>query len=168
MKCCNCLKEIPDGARSCKYCEATQETPKVNPGQLAQIMASIPPDDLTMLHETAMESDTMEDFLGMVLCGPCPKCGSEKTEDCADIKEYLNPFLGRCKECCALFCTECGCPFDDDAKDAVDLTKCPVCASTNTDYPTDDDEDSLVCQPELHCFDCGATYCFHCGTVRAD
>jgi hypothetical protein len=140
----------------------------MNPDDLAAALASVPQNLLKKMGDSCMQYETAEDFVAAMLCGSCPKCGSKKTEDFADHEEYLDPFLGRCKECCALFCIECGSLYKDDESPASYPTVCPACGSKNTDLPKDEDEDSSASNPEINCFDCGAAFCFHCGTVSAD
>ena len=61
MKCWNCHEEIPDGARSCSYCETKQDRRSV-PSEDAVIDAVelIDPDLLDSLKDLAMASETAE------------------------------------------------------------------------------------------------------------
>ena len=167
MKCCNCRKEIPDGARFCRNCEAPQNTTQPDPADLARAMKALDAGQLTSLRELAMAAETGEDFTAGLMCGSCPGCGSDKTEDCENVPDYMSSLLGRCKMCCAVFCVECGAIIEDGKQATFAAAICPNCGSSETDLPaeTDDLEDDFeIPDPEVHCFACHATYCYFCGS----
>ncbi len=41
MKCWNCLKEIPDDAKSCQYCEQKQDRQTLKPGELKETLEAV-------------------------------------------------------------------------------------------------------------------------------
>lgn len=169
MKCQNCLKEIPDGASSCGYCEAKQQRVDLESANEAmEILESTDPALLAELKSKMPSAETAEDFASMILCPPCPACGSEKVETCGDVAGFDNPMIGRCRVCCALFCTDCSHVFHDEkeATATFPTPQCPSCGGTNTSFPEDDDEEEFPDLVEtIECFDCGKIYCFACGHV---
>lgn len=185
MKCSNCLREIPDGAGFCLYCEMKQREVDPNKGRIAEIMRemeSISPGITQELHRDAMNFETADDFANSILSGSCPKCGSSKTETCDEVSGIEDIFVCRCIDCTTLFCADCGQVFEEDII-TVSSSECPACGSPDTNYPMesdeteyedmDDEEESDFGilsalsseKPEnvITCNACGGHYCFSCG-----
>ena len=165
MKCQNCLKEIPDGATSCSWCEAIQEPedPAFEEAAL-KMLQSLDPAALAELKDAIESAETGEDFATMIFCPPCPACDSDKVETCDEIADIENPCVGRCKVCCALFCTECSHVFRDEKEAAHSeaTARCPSCGGSNTSFPEDDEEFPDM-SGMIECFDCDGGYCGFCG-----
>lgn len=172
MNCWNCHKTIPDLAKSCPYCEVKQDrTPPPPPDVMKEILGQMSPRDLEQLRKASLSAATAEDFIAGIMIGPCPACGSPKTETCEDVDGIGDIFVGRCKDCCSLFCTECGQVFQEGNR-SCPSPECPNCGSSNTNYPDDlgpTDEDGDGPSPAdtmvVHCHDCGTDYCYACGTI---
>jgi len=168
MKCRNCLKEIPDGAKSCQYCEAKQDdTPLTSRREMEEMLDVTDPGLKTHLQILAASSETAEDFANAIMCPSCPACGSGRTETCGKVRGIENDEVGRCKECCALFCAVCGQVFADGKLPDWPSSECPACGSTDTDFPEDRDEPDGFTE-SIECFACGSRYCFACGAVMPD
>lgn len=168
MKCHNCLKEIPDGAKSCGWCEARQDPEDLAFEESAmKILQSLDPAVIADLKRMSESAETGEDFASMILCPPCPACDSEKVELCTEVAGIENPCVGRCKVCCALFCTECAHAFRDEKEAAHSnaTARCPSCGGSNTSFPEDDDEEFPDISETIECFDCGGLYCAMCGHI---
>lgn len=138
MICWSCLKEIPESAEFCPYCEAevVPEPTAEEVGAGVDALASMDPALLRQLCEAAAESASGEEFINRVMVGDCPKCGSSETADCDNDPDIDDPCVGRCLECGQLWCLDCGeffkdeqatkhdCPFwkdlDDDDLDETD------------------------------------------------
>lgn len=167
MKCWNCLKEIPDGTKICRYCESSQgeaPLPDMSPAEAAEMMEfmkqQLGPDGFAALTQVFDEAETFDDVSAAIFSGECPQCGSPKTETCDEVAGIENALVGRCKACCTLYCTECGRIFHDDLVTEA-TQRCPVCGSTDTDFPVD--EDDAVLREFVACHHCGALYCSTCG-----
>ena len=97
MKCRNCLKEIPDGAKSCQYCEAKQDdTPLTSRREMEEMLDVTDPGLKTHLQILAASSETAEDFANAIMCPSCPACGSGRTETCGKVRGIENDEVGRC------------------------------------------------------------------------
>jgi hypothetical protein len=131
MKCWNCLREAPRGAKVCPHCETllAEEPSAEEIAEALEALKQIAPDDLAELRSIALESESAEDFANQILVGDCPKCGGTKTGDCDNDPEIENILVGRCYECGQFWCTDCGrlldrsaleCPcWDEEVDDEV-------------------------------------------------
>ena len=109
MRCLNCNREMPKNAKICVHCEAP-----VGPDLSAEdieavraILNDMPPEIIDELNKAALGSSTAEEFANRIMCGECPKCGSDKTGDCANDPDIDNLLVARCYECGQLWCQEC-------------------------------------------------------------
>lgn len=131
MRCWNCNRELPTGAKACVACEAPADS-EMSAEEIEaarHLMNQLPPDVLH-LRQVAFDSNSAEEFANRLLVGNCPKCGSSNTGDCENDPEIDNLLVGRCFECGQHFCTECGKPlklpepacecWDEDIED-IDL-----------------------------------------------
>ena len=173
MQCWNCHKEIPEGAKSCRYCESKQNrSPAANaePAEAAEMLgmlkAQIGEEGFAELEKVFSGAESFDEVSAAIFSGECPKCRSAKTETCDEVAGIENILVGRCKECCTLYCTDCGRIFRNDVI-TESGPQCPACGSGNTDFPADDDEDVALLE-EVECHDCGVIYCFACGGVLPD
>jgi len=109
MKCPNCRKEIPDGAKMCQFCEAPVEA-EPTPEELraaSKLLDQMDPEARKELEDIFRRSDTAEEFVNRIFVGDCPNCGSENTGDCEKDPEIDNLLVGRCYDCGLLWCTLC-------------------------------------------------------------
>jgi uncharacterized protein YbbK (DUF523 family) len=198
MNCWNCAKEIPDGASSCQFCEASQ---KDNPlaeiaaieQQLARpdlsdaerdrltkemqeiqdsvtdMLEMMNPDILEQMRHLAMKYDTADDFAAAIFIGDCPSCGSSETQDCETVAGIESCTVGRCKSCGVVFCSDCQHVFADD-KPTVAGPKCPSCGSLNTNFQevANSDSPDLGFVTAVTCLDCDQKYCVFCGNPRSE
>lgn len=114
MKCWNCLKELPESAKACPFCEAAVEdepTPE-EMGAVEEILSAMPAEVLGELQALMANSDSAEDFINQIFVGDCPKCQSSDTGDCEKDPEIENLLVGRCFKCGHMWCTECQTPLD--------------------------------------------------------
>ncbi|MFP4642309.1 MAG: hypothetical protein ACLFPU_09080 [Dehalococcoidia bacterium] len=51
-------------------------------------------------------------FLRAVMVGPCPKCDSNNTYDCANNPQLEDELIGHCLDCETYWCIECGYIFE--------------------------------------------------------
>ena len=110
MRCWNCNRELPQGAKVCSSCEAAIESDPT-PEELEAVRAALeqlPPEVMSELRQAVSESATAEEFADRILVGDCPKCGSADTGNCENDPEINELLVGRCYDCGQLFCTECG------------------------------------------------------------
>jgi hypothetical protein len=169
MNCQNCDKEIPDGAASCLYCEAKQ-TP-LDPAMMKaaiELLQSMSPEVREILRKSIEATDTADELVSLIFCPACPTCSSGKVETCDEIIGIENPMVGRCMECCALFCTECEQLFADEktAAAARPSDKCPTCESADTSF--DEDIDAKEVGDWFECYQCNTPYCTACGKAIPD
>jgi len=110
MKCWNCNRKLPTGAKVCSFCEAPveEEPPAEAIEAVRELLNQMPPDLMTELQRAVAESETAEEFADRIFVGDCPKCGSDDTGNCENDPEINDLLVGRCYECGQLFCTECG------------------------------------------------------------
>jgi hypothetical protein len=110
VRCWNCGKDIPDGAKACKFCEApVQPEPSAEEMDFAQeMLGQMSPEVVEAFRSEFDRSETAEEFVNRIMVGECPKCGSENTGDCEHDPEIDNVLVGRCFDCGHLWCTECG------------------------------------------------------------
>ncbi len=165
MKCWNCHNEIPDGAKSCSYCEKMQDRESVEPEALEEVLEAIDkaePGLVDQLLAMAECCETAEDFANAIFSTGCPACGSKKSETCEDVLGIENIMVGRCIECGKIFCTDCGQAFEKDVV-TISSLKCPACGSSDTNFPTDEGDDALGTQDVVTCHSCGVEYRFACG-----
>jgi len=109
MRCWNCNREIPQGAKVCSSCEAPVEPPPT-PEELDAVRAvleQLPPGIMSDLRQAVSESETADEFVNRIFVGDCPKCGSTDTGNCENDPEINDLLVGRCYVCGQLFCTEC-------------------------------------------------------------
>ncbi len=109
MKCTNCGKKIPDNAIMCRFCEAPVEpepTEEEARGAL-DALQSLDPQSLQEFLEVMRASKTADEFANRILVGQCPKCGSERTDNCENDPDVGNLLVGRCSDCGHLWCTLC-------------------------------------------------------------
>ncbi len=121
MKCPNCLKEMPENANICRWCE-TDVREHMPPCQetrdaINEFIADLPVEQIEHLDQLHRECETAEDFANAILVGNCPACGGTKVGDCDEDPDYMNSFLGRCFECGAVWCTECEHVLGDNEKE---------------------------------------------------
>jgi len=79
MICWNCGKEVPKGARSCKYCESkVEDLPDMSREELGQMLTAAGVDEniLKKISEHAGKAGSEEEFADAIFGGDCPKCGS--------------------------------------------------------------------------------------------
>jgi hypothetical protein len=126
MKCWNCRKPLPDGAKRCPNCEAAVEDVPTQEelDALIALGKQLDPDTLRELKAMIESADTAEQFANMIVVGECPKCGSDDTQDCDSDPEIQNILVGRCLECGHCWCTEC--------RRALDRVK-PMCPCWDED-----------------------------------
>lgn len=134
MKCWNCGKPLPPGARACQFCEApVEQAPTAEEMDAVQSMLGMmDPATREQMMNLAKECDSAEEFVRQILTGDCPRCGSAQTEDCMNDPELENPCIGRCLECGYLWCSECGQTLDP---------KSPYCPCWNVTAEEDAGED---------------------------
>ncbi len=121
MKCWNCLKKLPKGAKACPFCEAAVED-EPSPDEIEavkDILDQMPADMLGDLEALVADSDSAEDFVNRIFVGDCPKCNSSETGDCENDPEIDNLLVGRCYQCGHLWCTECERPLDPKSPDCT-------------------------------------------------
>jgi len=57
---------------------------------------------------TLQELVHRDQFVRALIVGACPNCASEETEDCLDDPTLEDDTIGRCRDCGAYWCLECG------------------------------------------------------------
>jgi hypothetical protein len=87
------LEEMPSEAEQAAAIEMIEH---MNPGAMEAF------------RELADQYEDVDEFIDMIMIGPCPKCESEATTHCEDDPEIDDATVGRCKECGQLFCPDCG------------------------------------------------------------
>ena len=114
MQCINCGKKIPDNAVMCQFCEAVVESEPTEEEARAALEAleGIDPKALQEFLDVMRASKTADEFANRILVGDCPKCGSEKTDNCENDPDVGNLLVGRCSDCGHLWCTLCGRPYE--------------------------------------------------------
>lgn len=119
MKCWNCLKQLPNGAKACPHCEAPVEAePSAEEIEAVRgVLDQMPPEVLGELEALIADSDSAEEFINRIFVGDCPKCGSSETGDCENDPEIENLLVGRCYACGHMWCTECEKTLDPQAPD---------------------------------------------------
>lgn len=170
MKCWNCSKEIPDEAGSCVYCECKQDAQRtaLDEGTLQMFEDLFSLEQLDQMKKMALSAETAEDFAGMLMCAPCPQCGSDQVETCDEVSEIMNPFVGRCKKCCAQFCVDCAHLLRDEELSFVGglCGECPSCGSApeeNSDCMDEGGDMTVPPSGPCQCESCGTGYCATCG-----
>ena len=110
MRCWNCGHTVSKKARICGHCEAdlTEAPSAEEEAAVMELLGQMPPDVLAELGEAMSKCDSAEEFANLIMVGPCPSCGSEKTGDCDADPEINELLIGRCYECGHVWCTECG------------------------------------------------------------
>jgi hypothetical protein len=110
MRCWNCGHTVSKKARICGHCEAdlTEAPSAEEEAAVMELLGQMPPDVLAELGEAMSKCDSAEEFANLIMVGPCPSCGSEKTGDCDADPEINELLIGRCYDCGHLWCTECG------------------------------------------------------------
>lgn len=78
-----------------------------------------------------------DEFIKMIMIGPCPKCGSENTGDCENTPPINDNTIGHCTDCETYWCTLCDYVFKTSQKG---------------DYL----KDKLTCPHEQFCRACAA------------
>ena len=83
MKCPNCLKEMPEKANICRWCE-TDVRENIPPcletnDAINDLIADLPLEQIEHLDQLHRECETAEDFANAILVGNCPACGGTKT-----------------------------------------------------------------------------------------
>ena len=117
MICLNCRRELPDGARSCQFCEAhVASMPEVDVAALKAVADQLPPDVVFALTEAALSCETVAEFTAMIMVGECPVCGSADVEDCEHTAGVEDCTVGRCYACGKFWCLECGAVFPEGQK----------------------------------------------------
>lgn len=138
MKCWSCGKEVPQAAQRCPHCEAEVMEPVTNDEEeaAAQVLAEMSPDVIAQLQAAFDSSETGEEFVNMVMIGPCPKCGGEKTGDCENDPEIEDPCIGRCFDCGQHWCADCEELFPTALLAAAH--ECPVWEELEDEFGDDD------------------------------
>ena len=116
---------------------ATLDDGEPMPEQAEMLMQNIDPDAANELVNLADQCDSEEEFVNMIMVGPCPKCESVDTRDCEDDPEIDDPTIGRCGDCGQLWCCDCDETFDNSASAAVH--DCPFWESLEDGEIADDD-----------------------------
>jgi hypothetical protein len=109
MRCWNCHKKLPKGAKACLFCEAPVEEEPTDEEieAVAEVMQSMDPQLRAELIDLAQKSGTAEEFIKSIFVGSCPSCDSEDVGDCDHDPEIDDILVGRCYECGHLWCLEC-------------------------------------------------------------
>lgn len=117
MRCWNCQKEIPQGAKACLHCEApVQSMPTEEELKHAkEALGQMPRDVLNELQNAFSQSQSAEEFVNLIMTGSCPRCGSSQTGDCENDPEINEILVARCYDCGQFWCTECGKLLERDA-----------------------------------------------------
>jgi hypothetical protein len=118
MRCRECKKEFSGPGKLCPQCKA--EAPKVTPDEeafVAEMLKNMDPATTAEFADLMGKCKTEDEFINAIFVGPCPKCGSEETDDCEDDPEIDNLCVGKCLKCGHLWCTECEKPLTKAAHD---------------------------------------------------
>ncbi len=109
MKCWNCLKQVPEKAKVCPYCEKRLDEEPTEEQQQAvrEMFAGMPADVRDELLGAMGPAGSAEEFANAIFVGDCPKCGSSDVGCCDEDPEIDNPLVGRCLSCGHYWCTEC-------------------------------------------------------------
>ena len=130
MICWNCGKEVPKGAKSCKFCESKiDDLPAMSPDELGQLLAASGMDEDTMegMRRLVDEVGSAEEFANAIFVGDCPKCGSRNVGNCEETRGIENVTVGRCFDCGLFWCTECGYELKKDDTNCPHWTVCEAC-----------------------------------------
>jgi len=113
MQCANCGKEIPDNALMCRFCEAPvePEPTEEEAREALEALQRLDPQALQEFLEVMRTSKSADEFANRILVGDCPKCGSERTDNCEKDPDVDNILVGRCADCGHLWCTLCDRPY---------------------------------------------------------
>ena len=99
---------------------------EVTPEQQAmamQMLQTLDPSTAIELMNLAQQCETGDEFANMIMVGPCPKCDSDKTDNCEEDPDIENPCIGRCTVCNQLWCCDCDELFSSPA--AASAHECP-------------------------------------------
>lgn len=107
-------------------------------GMLMQMLQNMAPDAASELVNLVQQCDSEDEFVNMIMVGPCPHCDSVDTEDCEDDPEIDDPTIGRCSNCGQLWCCDCEETFDNAALAAAH--DCPFWESLEDGDDEIDDE----------------------------
>jgi hypothetical protein len=123
MRCWNCNKKLPKGAKACQFCEApVQAKPTKGEVELVrEVMEGLDEEAHEAFLEAFRNSNTAEEFVNAIMVGPCPRCGSSDVDHCDNDPEINDITVGRCFQCGQLWCTECEQVFK---KDQVKCDRC--------------------------------------------
>lgn len=142
MKCWNCLKEIPEAAKWCNFCESSQNyRPTGSAKELEVASEVLDPAAIMELKIMAASAETFEEFEAMVFSGDCPACGSSKTEDCENDPEINSILFSRCKECGVVYCPDCGRIYNKGVETATD-NDCPTCGNQEEEEMEFDEDET--------------------------
>lgn len=139
--CWSCRKPISESAKRCPHCEAKVE-PEPSPEEATMLMEFFRQMDPAVMQEIGnlIEStESGEEFVNMIMVGPCPTCESENTGDCENDSEVEDPCIGRCFDCGQHFCCDCEELFAS-AKLAA-LHECPVWEEMERSLDEEDDDE---------------------------
>jgi hypothetical protein len=132
MKCWNCDKEIPAGAKSCKFCEAKvkRDEPDISPKEAMSALqaAGLTGEMLDEMKELARNAETAEEFADSIFIGNCPKCGSEEVANCEETSEIEDVTVARCFGCGLFWCSECGYEMKAGETECPHWKLCEACA----------------------------------------
>jgi len=140
--CWSCGTLIPPQAQRCPRCEAkVEEMPSPQERQaMLEMLEQAEPEMMEAFRELAAQCETGEDFVNMVMIGPCVACGSEATTHCEDDAVIDNAAIGRCKDCGQLFCPDCEALFETPY--LADQHECPVWEEMERQFDDLDDDDA--------------------------
>ena len=79
------------------------------------------------LKRAVAEDMSEEEFADSIFIGDCPSCGSSKITNCEDEAGIEDPTVGRCLDCRALWCSECGELFSKNQKACGHWQVCDRC-----------------------------------------
>jgi hypothetical protein len=131
MKCLNCNKTIPDGAKRCLHCEADQSdmadlTRKDMEGGV-EALEQIMPGALDELGTVAEGFETAQDFANAIFVGGCPVCDSTDVGTFDEVAGIEDPTVARCFGCGHIWCTECLQPLVKPDAKCGHWAVCEVC-----------------------------------------
>ena len=99
-------------------------------GTLNKEVYDLFPEDLQnrLLH-LARQCDSEEEFIGAVMVGACPICGSNNSRDCEDTP-LQDSTVGICLKCHAMWCLNCGALCESDRTICEHWRICEECDIT--------------------------------------
>ena len=86
---------------------------------LIQMFRNIDPDAASELVNLTDQCESEDDFVNMIMVGPCPNCESVDTSDCEDDPAIDDPTIGVCNDCGLRWCCDCDETFENTASAAA-------------------------------------------------